>query len=270
MSFIFLSYSRQDSAAATQLVSMLKKDGHDVFWDKEIRFGEDHKKVIVDRLETAACVLVLWSKHSADSHWVNYEAQSALDRKSLVEVRLDDSKPPPPFGVLNTANLSSWKAGTKSLIYRRLLESINARVGPKKTTDREFTLAAPLSGQSVTDSHISLIHTCWRSPQFDDSFGGVETYRWDVALYGSTAALDRVEEVRYYLHPAYDVPGVSSALVTLKGAKARRSCFSLRQIANGHSLVRAHVKIHEQSELVRLSRYINLFDSKANIAEYAM
>lgn len=90
-----------------------------------------------------------------------------------------------------------------------------------------------------------------------------------MALYGSAAALDRVADVRYYLHPAYEVPGVSPALVTLKGARARRNSFLLRQIANGHSLVRAHVKIRDQVEHVRLARYINLFDSDARISDYS-
>jgi hypothetical protein len=257
---------------AKRVASLLEQKRLDVFWDNHIRFGDDFKKIIVDRLESAACVLVLWSKNSAISHWVNYEAQAALERKTLVEACLDSAKPPPPFGVLNSANLRSWKGNARGSEIQRLLESVSSRVSAN-TVERDFTLAAPLAGQQLTDSHLALIHTCWRTDYNDERFHGEETHRWDIALYGSKKALDRIEQVTYFLHPAYEIPDgdpPSHAVVTLKASNSRKHCFRLRQIANGHSLVRAHVKVRGQNEPVKLSRYINLFDSAARIDDYLM
>jgi len=272
LSFVFLSYSREDLASAKRVASLLARKRLDVFWDNHIRFGDDLKRVIVDRLESAGCVLVLWSKNSSTSHWVNYEAQTALERKTLVEARLDAAKPPPPFGVLNTANLQKWRGSAKGTEIQRLIESVSSRVNTK-SLEGAFSLAAPLLRQQVTDSHLALVHTCWRTAQYDERFDGAETYRWDIALYGSKKALDRIHQVTYFLHPAYEIPDgdpPSYAVITLRARSNRKNCFRLRQIANGHSLVRAHVRVRGQTEPVKLSRYINLFNSTARIDEYLM
>lgn len=273
MSFVFLSYARENQSTAASLVTLLQDVGLDVFWDQELLFGSEFRKVIADRLESAACVLVLWSKHSCASRWVIYEAHAGLERDTLVEARLDDSRLPPPFGVLNVADLRTWRGGARNATVARLVESLQDRIRVTAEERQEFTLAAPTSTQPITDSHLALIHTCWRSPKYDLSFGGVETYRWDLALYGSAEALDRVTSVSYFLHPAYELPGSvpRSRAVNKLGARIHReTCFRLRQIANGHSLVRAHISIAGQAQLVKLSRYLNLFDSSADIADYRM
>ena len=265
MSFVFLSYSREDISVASKLVRLLERVGIDVFWDQTIRFGTDYKKIIVDRLESAVCVLVLWSRNSAASHWVNYEADDALARGTLLEVRVDDSKPPPPFGVLNTADLAAWRGDSRSKHVRGLLAAIEERLASDGSRNTTFTLAAPLASQQVTDSHVTLIHSCWRTEDNDERFGGVPTYRWDIALYGDPRTLDRVSEVTYFLDPIYEQPELRSHSINILSADDRDTNFRLKQIANGTSLVRAHVRISGQTEVVKLSRYINLFDTPDRI-----
>ena len=269
MSFVFLSYSRKDLNRASQLVKLLEKRNIDVFWDDSIRFGENHKTVIAERLESAGCVLVLWSEHSAKSHWVNYEATEGLERQTIVEARLDGVKPPPPFGVLNTADLRKWRGGLNSGDIEKLVESVTKKTRARTPGKAEMCLGSPRPAQSINDSHLALIHNCWRSPEWDQQFGNAEMYRWDIMLFGSKQALNRVEEVTYILHPAYDQPQLGSTSINrLHRKEHRETCFLLKQLANGHSLVRAHVKVMGQVEFVNLSRYINLFDTKDHLDAY--
>jgi len=70
--------------------------------------GTDFEEVIIEALNNAKAVIVLWSEHSANSEWVNKEVQIALQQKKLKPVLLDDTPVPAVFGRLDTALLSSW------------------------------------------------------------------------------------------------------------------------------------------------------------------
>lgn len=270
-SFVFLSYSRKDAAAARKIVEILNKNYVDVFFDENIRFGEDFRARIRDKLESAGCVLVLWSCHSTESDFVLWEAERARELGVLVEAALDTTGIPPPFGIRrNTADLTRWRGGSRHPRVLKLIDALSRKVRSVSNLEREYLLGPPLGSQQVTDAHLALIHTCWRTPQYDEWFDDAEAHRWDIALYGSRQALDRVEEVTYYLHPAYDAPDEqppSYATNCLSNAH-RDTCFRLRQVASGHSLVRADVKIKGQPQPVKLSRYINLFDSAYDIADH--
>lgn len=271
MSYVFLSYARKDLELAARLERLIAAKGLDVFWDQHLIIGADTRVIIKDRLEGAACVLVLWSKSSAKSAWVTKEAEEGQKRRTLIEARIDHCTPPLPFPIGNAADLTQWAEDGSEANIRRLLDSVANRVSAKTPAESEMSLAAPRSDQDVTDSHLALIHVCWRSRKHDRIFPGYEMYRWDLSLYGSKKALDRVEKVTYFLHPAYDFPEddpPSFAVNQLEAKAHRTSCFRLKQLANGHSLVRAHVKIKRQPELVKLSRYINLFHTKDKVTDY--
>lgn len=142
---------------------------------------------------------------------------------------------------------------------RRLLEAITRRVerGDEFRISTWITLgksAGPLKIPSpegmVTDDHIALIHRSWRVTNRDAEFSGQEMYQIHVILFGEKLALDRVEYVIYRLDPSYPSP--------TRASSDRSNAFELKELANGHSLIRAEVKIREQSELVYLSRFIDL------------
>jgi hypothetical protein len=154
---------------------------------------------------------------------------------------------------------------------KRLIAEITKQVRQATPRAREYALAPPHAGVHVGEQHLSLIHTCHRSKWFDADFGGVATYRWNLAVYGSKRTVDRIQHVTYYLHPAYEQPRArkpSHAVEEIDADKGRSNCFLLKQIANGHSLVRAKIAIKDQREPVLLTRYINLFHSRDRIENY--
>jgi TIR domain len=65
--------------------------------------------VIEEALDSAKCVVVLWSKQSISSDWVKDEAEEGNRRGILVPVSIEEVKAPLGFRRLQTANLVGWK-----------------------------------------------------------------------------------------------------------------------------------------------------------------
>lgn len=78
MSFIFVSYSRQDQDYVSQLVQALKAQELPVWLDDRIDYGTTWPRVIEEHLENCQVVLLVMSPCSRDSHWVQCELSHAL------------------------------------------------------------------------------------------------------------------------------------------------------------------------------------------------
>ena len=91
---IFLSYAHADAKRAQQLAAALTARGYIVWWDNLIEGGASFAKSIREALEAADVVVVLWSKTSLESDWVADEAAQGRDRKRLVPLSIDGSRPP--------------------------------------------------------------------------------------------------------------------------------------------------------------------------------
>lgn len=103
---VFLSYSREDQKTARAMISLLEGLGYKVWWDGLIPGGERFDKVTGNALETARAVVVLWSKSSVDSHWVNDEAGRGRDKGRLVPISIDGTLPPLGFGQFQFIDVS--------------------------------------------------------------------------------------------------------------------------------------------------------------------
>jgi hypothetical protein len=84
MSDIFISYASADRERATLLSKALQRRGRSVWWDRTIPPGKEYDQVIEEALDSAQCVVVLWSHASVASSWVKTEAAEAMRRKILV------------------------------------------------------------------------------------------------------------------------------------------------------------------------------------------
>ncbi len=124
MSDIFISYSRQDKEWVGALASTLQERGWSVWWDIEILTGEKFSQVIETELNNARCVIVVWSKQSVDSDWVQAEASEARRRGVLVPITIDDANPPLIFRQLLTANFSDWEGKVESVQFEKLVQDI--------------------------------------------------------------------------------------------------------------------------------------------------
>ena len=105
---LFLSYSREDEAYARRLASTLEHVGYTIWWDALIQGGAAYSRSISEALETADAVIVLWSARSVESDWVRDEAGQGRDRRRLVPLSIDGSKPPLGFRQYQVIDIGHW------------------------------------------------------------------------------------------------------------------------------------------------------------------
>ena len=130
MGRIFLSYAREDAAAAKAFAAQLARRGHEVWWDHHLRAGSRFSWDIASALKSAEAVLVLWSKHSIESAWVQDEAAEGLEGSRLVPAALDGSKPPLGFRQYHALDMRGWRSGT----FDPLLAAIDATIAGRTAT----------------------------------------------------------------------------------------------------------------------------------------
>ncbi len=101
MADIFISYSRHDFDFAKSLAEYLTNKGLTVWWDFQLYSGERFSTKIEEEIANATQVIVLWSKKSVQSKWVEAEANRALELGKIKTFCLEDCRPPLVFTTLN-------------------------------------------------------------------------------------------------------------------------------------------------------------------------
>lgn len=110
MADVFISYRHADRLLALKLYDHLSAHGRSVFLDrKRLEPGARWEGRILAELETAGCVVVLWSQASLRSEWVRNEATRGLERRRLVQASLEPVHIPEPFGSLQAIDLTGWR-----------------------------------------------------------------------------------------------------------------------------------------------------------------
>lgn len=132
LSDIFLSYAHEDRDRVKPFVAALEGHGWTVWWDPAIPPGKSWDDVISAALDEARCVVVFWSKHSVDKHWVLTEAHEGRERGILVPALIDLVKPPLAFRRIQAANLVGWGDGSRGGEYDVFVRAIADMVGVAK------------------------------------------------------------------------------------------------------------------------------------------
>ena len=90
---IFISYSYHDKKVADDLRERLKSERFILNIDEEnVLVGENIKEVINKELESSSIIIVLLSKHSSKSDFVNFEIKKAIEsEKKVLPVIIDES-----------------------------------------------------------------------------------------------------------------------------------------------------------------------------------
>lgn len=126
---LFVSYSRTDLASARPVIDLLEGAGFDVWWDGRLEGGENYLQTTETALETAQCVVVLWSATSVASHWVRDEAQRGRERGCLVPLSIDGTMAPLGFRQFQLLDISGWGGRADSPEAARILVAVRARLG---------------------------------------------------------------------------------------------------------------------------------------------
>jgi hypothetical protein len=133
---VFLSYSREDRAAARHIADSFAAEGINVWWDAALQSGQTFDEVIEERLKEAKAVVVLWSPRSAASRWVRAEATIADRQNKLVPAIIEICDRPIAFELTHTADLSEWTGDTSDVCWRTFVGDV------RRLVDREISPAA--------------------------------------------------------------------------------------------------------------------------------
>ena len=126
MSDIFISYAKNDFTMAQGVVRLLKKQGWSVWWDRDLRMGENLDKRVDKALNESHCVIVLWTIRSVRSQKVREQAAKALKKNKLIPVLLEVVRLPELFRDIQATNLTNWDGEDFTPSVQRLLSYIRA------------------------------------------------------------------------------------------------------------------------------------------------
>ena len=118
MTDIFLSYSKYERQETQALAGRLEDLGYSVWWDTSLIAGDDYVDVILQRLDEARAVIVIWTPTSVRSRWVRSEAGRADAAKKLIPLRsrsISAHDIPPPYDMLQTIGVDNIEAITSAL-----------------------------------------------------------------------------------------------------------------------------------------------------------
>jgi hypothetical protein len=133
MADIFVSYASEDKERIEPIAKALENQGWSVWWDRFIPVGRTWDDVIEEQLETAKCMLVIWSENSVCSHWVRSEASEGFERNMLVPVFIDEVKVPLAFRQIQAANLIDWRGGSRHSGFQQMIDAIKEHLGEPDT-----------------------------------------------------------------------------------------------------------------------------------------
>jgi TolB-like protein/Tfp pilus assembly protein PilF len=131
MSDVFISYARSTQTQAELVEAALTSAGYSVWRDEELPFHRPYPEVIEEHLRTARAVVVLWSREALASDWVRSEADHARQQQKLVQVSVDETRPPMPFDQIQCGDLTGWEGDTGSPAWRKLVASLSQLASAK-------------------------------------------------------------------------------------------------------------------------------------------
>ena len=90
MADIFISYARENADMAKVLADYLIEQNYTVWWDRNLLPGQQVNQAISQEIDNSRCVIVIWTKESISSSWVNDEADQANYVKKLIPIKADE------------------------------------------------------------------------------------------------------------------------------------------------------------------------------------
>jgi len=98
--------------------------GWSLWWDTAILPGVSWNDEISTALDSARCVLVVWTSASIHSDWVKEESREGQRRHVLIPVLLDHVEIPLGFRGIQAANLADWQGRAEHPEFQKVVRSI--------------------------------------------------------------------------------------------------------------------------------------------------
>lgn len=181
---IFISYAREDSDFVQSLASRLEKEGEDVWYDKELLYGEKWTKKIEQKIVESKAILVVISNSSRNNNNVEDEILAAKSNKKLII--------PIIVGEIIESNYPIWMRGINFLDYNadarfgkdpipKLIKSINNPSKAGKYSNEFYGTGTTLTGLNFLNSKLIIIS---KGSRISKNRVGVNPGDWSSASYG--------------------------------------------------------------------------------------
>jgi hypothetical protein len=158
MSFIFISYSRQDRAYVSLLDQVLQSHNLPVWIDDHIDYGTTWPRVIQDHLEQCQAFVVVMSPRSEASHWVQCELSLALElKKPIFPLLLEGRR------WLSVAAIQSVDVAGGNLPPARFFDTLRPYF-PAPTATAESTLIQEVAADSIPSAPLGWAPTPIQKP----------------------------------------------------------------------------------------------------------
>jgi hypothetical protein len=147
---VFLSYSRDDFKTARLVQTLLEKQGFTVWLDQEsIYAGENWPKAIGEGIASQTVLMLLWSKYAADSHFVEFEWNTALAlKKKIIPVLLDNTPLPVSLQAIRAIGYDSLSASVQ-YVQEQIQRAALQEVAPRKEVLDKLNEIQAQSSQAV-------------------------------------------------------------------------------------------------------------------------
>jgi len=238
MSDIFISYASQDRPSAERLSIALAAEGWTVWWDRSIPPGKSFARMIEDALNGATCVVVLWSRISRDSDWVQNEARHGHHRGALIPALIEDVTPPFEFQHIQAASLMDWDGGAAHPGYRQLVSAISDVAGAPPKPDAEAELRSP----------VEAIHPPAAEPPADPRKPMPKKLIWLAAAFILVLAVSGIGAVVYERNTAQDqarAQDEAEAVRAPEDRNARKQAKRPLEVLDRKMVARTDVNVHQ-------------------------
>lgn len=168
---IFISYSREDRAAARYFAECFGQEGFNVWWDAALHSGETFDEVIEKELKASKAVVVLWSPRSVTSRWVRAEATLADRRNKLAPVIIETCDRPIIFELHHTVDLADWTGDTTDPRWKGFIHDLH-RIIEKNAPAPAAAPAPPAAERFRSDRISGSADTPMRRRDHESMFGG--------------------------------------------------------------------------------------------------
>ena len=163
---IFISYSRADRERVDYIAKALQAEGYEVWWDRDIRAGEEFDHVIDKAIKNSKAIIVVWSNQSINSRWVKEEAEDGVETDTLVPITIDQVVIPRGFRRIQAAELQDGgEDPTNSANWPEFLDSVRKLAGP----------ATGLPESGTPKSQAELLDEITSSPEATASVAAVQS-----------------------------------------------------------------------------------------------
>jgi hypothetical protein len=146
---VFISYARPDYDTAQRVARTLALINLKAWWDDRIELSQGWEEVITTNLAAANSVLVLWSKNSVESEWVNRVRMSVWTRcKNFISQNRRDLA---AAGAVVSAALSalaalnSWNSARETAATAKKVAAVQASIAFKDNLPKNPGASACMS-----------------------------------------------------------------------------------------------------------------------------